>query len=718
MAAAEDQDARRRRLVAAAKAEAEAIKLEKLQRGEATAAERERWTPRPKAATVDEAAAQIREQEAAATPARDPSVSDGIRDRGTRELQAGIQLYSEADRKRSVKVRNKDYESTRDYTNTMGAGQAVGRRGLFSPGSVALAPPPAQPPVQVVVQAPGAPPPAPPAAQPAPAAVDPLQAAPGAAPAAPAARAVPGGAVGVVPGQLPTAPLGAVPLEGEPPPDETPEQELARLEAEAAGIDPAALEAQAAADYGPMDGAGEPMGPGVPEGAMPRGGLLQQQLDAREMQANAVVGEQTEAALALRDAADQARMSLDEAAAAKAEADARLEQELEASQAANRVVADLTAKAREMGPIDNRRAFKNMGIGKRILFGIQIALSSFGGRSQAEAHAGINRAIEDDIEDQRNELAKIGSDIDAARAVAGDRANLLQQARSVVGDEQTAQDVVRVARLEQVKAELEARMAAAGIARVGSEQEVLLNTLEQEIAAKKMTIDQAAARNPQYFTKSVNVYGKGTREGMKLAGKNLIESGAGAGEMADEQAGKLELEGEKGRLDQVLQQQKQAAKAGDKVAEQAWKFAEKTERLQSMNRRIDQLLALDDIPGYGYTEGVDSSGKLDTDQLLELIIEDYGRIQSQGAIGAEERVAFREQVYKGVKFSDGRLLEGSEERLRKNLEGLKQGATFRMEGLQRALPEETSSYYDRVAAPAQFDARFAGSTSADVVEED
>lgn len=618
-------------------------------------------------------------QAAAAASAPEGTVSDAMRQRGAEELQAGLDLYGMADKTRSVKVRNKDYEAVRDYTGAMGAGDAVGRRGLFSPGAVALAPP-QQPPVQVVVQAPGAPPPQPPAAPPPTA--DPFQAPPGspASLAAPPGAPVPAGAVGMAPGELPQ-PLPDVPI-----PLEEEDEAVPIVVPAAEGAEPT----------------------GVPEGAVPRGGFLQQQLDANEMQANALVGEQTEAALALRDAADQARTSLDEAAAAKADADARLEHELEASRAANKVVADLTTKAREMGPIDNRRAFKNMGIGKRILFGIQIALSSFGGRSQAEAHAGINRAIEDDIEDQRQELAKAGSDIDATRAVANDQANLLQQARSVVDDEQTAQDIVRVARMEQVKAELEARMSAAGIARVGSEQEVLLNSLEQEIAAKKLGIDAQAARNPQYFIKSQNVYGKGQREGMRLAGKKLIESGAGAGELADKQAGALEQDAAKGRIDEVLQQQKLAAKQGDKVAEQAWKFAEKTERLQSMNARIDQILAMDDIPGYGYTEGTDSVGKLDTDQLLELIIEDYGRIQSQGAIGEEERKAFREQVFRGVSFGDGRLLEGSEDRLRKNLEGIKQGATFRMEGLQRSLPPETSSYYDRVATPAQFDARYTG----------
>jgi hypothetical protein len=635
--------------------------------------------------------AQADAEAAAAASAPAGTVSDDMRARGAQELQAGLDLYGMADAKRAVKVRNRDYESNLAYTETMApAGQAVSRRGLFSPGALQLpAPQPQQPPVQVVVQAPGAPPPAPPGSA-APLAAPP----PGVAalPPEPAAGVpVPAGAVGTVPGQLPQAlPDVPIPLEEED---------------EAVPIVVPAAE-----------------GPGVPEGAMPRGGpggLLQQQLDAQEMQANAVVGEQTEAALALRDAADQAKASMDEAAAAKAEADARLEHELEASREANKVVADLTTKAREMGPIDQGRAFRNMGIGKRLLFGIQIALSSFGGRSQAEAHAGINRAIEDDLEDQRNELAKVGSDIDAARAVAGDRSNLLQQARSVIGDEQVAQDVVRVARLEQVKAELEARMAAAGIQRVGSEQEVLLNGLEQEIAAKNLTISQAAARNPEYFTKSVNVYGKNARAGMLLAGKKLVEQGVGASELADKQSGELEVDAAKGKIDELMQRQKLAAKQGDRVAEQAWKFAEKTERLQSLEKRIAALIDTeDDIPGYGYTEGVDSVGKLDTDQAIDLIIEDYGRIQSQGAINDEERKAFKEQVYKGVKFGDGRLLEGSEERLRKNLEGIRTGARLRMEGLQRALPPETSSFYDRVATPAQFDARYAGSTSADVVEED
>jgi hypothetical protein len=721
MADTDDKEARRRRLVAQAKADAEAIRIEQMQRGygSASADERAAAMAGRRPASVDEAAEQIRAQETS----RDPSTSDRMRARGSRELEAGLKLYGEADRKRTVKVANPDYKGTREYTTTMGAGERAARRGIFSPGAVQYQAQPAQPPVQVVVQAPGSlvPPPPPPAqaqqqpqlpqqALPGPASVLPpeptMQ-----APAAPS-RMVPPGAVGTVPGELPAGPLPDVPLEGEPPADETPEQELARLEREAMSVDPASLEAQAAADYGGDEAqAGEPW-PVEEEPA----GVLQRRLDAQEMIARDTVGAATEEAIALRDAATEARAALDEARASQEEQDALLAERLEASEIANRGVADLTAKAREMAAVDPRRAWADAGLARKAGFAIQIALSSFGGRS--DPLAALRRYVDESVEAETNALGKVGADIDAARGVSRDRAGLLEQARAVTSDKRTAEDIVRVAKLEQVRSELIARAAAAGVPLTGSEQEALIVGLESDIAELKVGIEARAARNPQYFTKSVGVYGKNARAGMLLAGKKLVEQGVGASELADKQDASVEEIGIKGVQKAMLEQAKQAAKSGDKSADQAYRFGSDTAVMQSVIGQVDALLSQDDIAGYGYTSGINTPGKRDTDAKIRLLLDDIGRFKSGGAITEDEIATFRAMVLDGVEFGDGSILETSEGRLRSNLNNLKASVNLRVKAIERGLQPEVRSYYNRNVMGADFAARWSGDGSPSVVEED
>lgn len=650
------------------------------------------------------AIAQRNAQEAAAAQGGGvEGVAEQIRARGARNVTEGMKLMGEADRSRSVQVANRNYGAIKGYTDTMGAGAKVGRRGLFNPQAAPQpAAAPAQPaaPVQVVVQAPGAAPPAPP--QPAPQAPVVPEAAPQPAPAA-SGTPVPAAAIGRAPGELPApaADLPPVPLEGEPPPDETPEQELARLEAEAASMTPEQLEAQAAADY-TGDAATDPM-EGFDPYTLPGGTpdpfadpVLQRQLDAEERAAGQRVAVAQAEADGLAHASEQARMALAEEQAAREEQDRVLRERLEASEVANKTVADLTAKAREMGAVDPKRAYSNMGIGRRIGFALQIALSSFGGRARADVFAPLQRYVDDDVEDQVQQRAKAAGDVDAARKVADDQASLLDQARAVVGDPDTAKAMVKQARWEQIKAQLQAEIGAAQPGMVSAEQEALLTKIEGEIAKNKAIVDQQAANNPQFFTKSVKVYSKGQREAMRLAGKEMIQSGVGAGERADEQAGKIELTGIEQQYKALEQQQAAAAKHGNKAAEQAYQFGKDTAVAQQVVGLVDKVLGQDDIAGYGWTAGptIGTEAK-NTESDLGAIAEAFGRLQSQGVISPDEEVRFREMISSGTGW-------GGEEQLRRNLQRIRTFVNLRIEAHKRGISPEARTYYDRNVAGSDF----------------
>lgn len=634
--------------------------------------------------------AQAKERAAAARAQREQmSVADKTRERGGKDMAAGMKLLERADARRSVKVANKTHDATKAYTDTMGTGAR--RKGLFTGAPQQRLPTPSE---QIeAAQAPEA---------------DPVEAAPLELETAdaPAAPAVPAGAMGTgVPGQLPEQlPEQAAPLEGEAPLDETPEQELARLEAEAMAQTPEQLEALAAEDY---EAGLEQM----PE-QQPEEGVLQRQMDAAEELAQAKLNTEQDKADALTSASLQAQQALDDAAAAKEESDAKLEQQLEASKIASKTVGDLTEKARAMGSVDPRRAWTNMGIGRKIGFVLSIAAGALGhamaGRDPEMAMAPLRRYVAEDIEAQENELGKLGQDIDAARRVAGDEANLLAQTRAVTDDKESARAMVEAARFRQIKMDLEAQIAQSGVGQASAEQSALLAKLEEEIAAKQSIIDAKAATNPEFFTKSVPVYGRGARKAMALAGEGLIKSGLGAQESAEEQEGKLEAMGAQAGMKRLEAQ----AKKGDKAASEAMSYAKEIAPTQEVVGIIDRIAKRGDIEGYGFTAGPSlSAASKDIDAEIDMLAEAYGRFRSGGVIDDDERAAFRAQILEGTTI-------GGEARLRRNLDRIRASMKLREDALERALSPEARSHYNRNVAAADFGARWTGDTGRQVVRED
>lgn len=674
-----------------------------LSKSELQGAQAEAYMARRQKHADEQAAAESASSDGGASPS--PSgAADRMRERGSGSARAGLATMREADRKVSFQVANKNYGAVKGYTDAMQGDAPVARGGRFQAARAGLAqlgaPAPAAPaPVQVVVQAPGATAPPPPAPQ--------AAAAPP-APAGPQPLAVPAGAIGRAPGELPPAAMPPVPLEGEPPPDETPEQQLARLEAEAS-MTPEQLEAQAAADYGPMEGTGEAEAP------PPKAGIMQRQMDAEEEASNARVGMAQAEADAMADASAKYQDSLAQAEAAKAEQDAAVAEQLAATEEATKLVERTSKEAIDSAAIDPNRGWTDATTFQKV--GFTISSIALGIAGNANPEQWLNRYIDTDIAKQREQATKAQSNVGNAQSAADARTNLYQRTLSAVGDQRVAADVVRIARIDQITADLKARLSQAGVVQMSAEQERLLTKLEEDKAAAQMRVQSQAANNPKTFTRTAYVHGKYERQGMVAAGKGLIDSGVSATERADAQEADLEKIDYKGRADALAEKEKAAAKRGDKMAAKAYAFGKDTAVAQVVLGGIDELLAMDDMPGYGYTEGVETPGKMTTDSKIDAVLESLGRLQSQGAITTDELNNFGRMVYKGVKLGDGSVFEGSESRLRENLGIVRKMVERKVAAHERGLDPEARAYYNRVAG-ADFEERWTGGGDESVVEED
>ena len=249
---------------------------------------------------------------------------------------------------------------------------------------------------------------------------------------------------------------------------------------------------------------------------------------------------------------------------------------------------------------------------------------------------------------------------------------------------------------------------------MSAEQEAMLTHLEEDKAQAQMRIQMTAAQNPQYFVRSTYAHGKGAREGLRKLGEGLIDQATTSEQRAADQEGKVELK----RLDLLAKEQERAAARDDKVAEQAYRFGKDVERLEATNGMIQELLDQDDIAGYGYTEGYDSPGKMDTDGQLRLIIDELGRIKSGGAITEDEFASFSEMIKSGVELGDGSVWEGSETRLRKNLEQVQKFLKRKVASQERGLTQEARQFYNRNVANQDFDPRWSGPQRPVQIQED
>jgi len=659
---------------------------------ESRAAENERI--RAERARKEAAAAELeaRRIEQGAAPATAPSVAQEARARGAKDVEAGLAALRAAGEQRTIRSRNRMFPSVQRFTQAVGGGAPAARKGLFQGAQAAqarVAPgtPPAGPPAE-------APPTSAPPAVP-PQTFDPFGQPVAAPPPAPAAPGLPAGAVGVVPGQLPPGevPGRAAPLEGEIVPGEG-DVTFDFGEEEALAVTPEEV---------------EPLPPEEPVGPE---SILQRQLDAEEALAQSRVDLAEAEAGALEEAAQARQEVLDEAEQAEQEAKDRIELQTAASEAATQRVEQASQAAIEAQAVDPRRAWANAGIGRKVGFLVQIAASSFGGG--ADPLSSLKRFIDQDIEAQREQAVKLSSDVDVARAAAGERSNMFQRTLQEVGDERVARDITTVARLNQVKAAFTSQLAAQGVAVQSAEQEAFLTGIEEEIAKKQLAIDQAAAQNPEFFTRTVAARSPGERRGLKLLGEGLIKGGLAAQEQATAQEGRVELRNLDAQIEQFAAQEQAATKANDRIAQQAFAFAKEVAPAKEGLAAIDDLLQRDDIPGIAFvaspTGELTPSGQ-ELANAVDDIIEAFARDRTGAVIGPEEAKKFRERIMRGTTL-------GGEAALRRNLTSLRRFVNNKVETFERTLPRETREFVNKNVNLAEFEPEFTGGGDAPVVTED
>lgn len=434
----------------------------------------------------------------------------------------------------------------------------------------------------------------------------------------------------------------------------------------------------------------------VPYAQGPRDGLLQEQLDAN-----------VELATATRAVADAeyagAQESYDKMAALEQEAremqerqDAREQERYDAVQEATRSVEQAAQEANDLAAVDPKRMWANAKVGRKIGFVLSaIGLSLQGSTDPFRL---LNRYVEEDIEQQRQQHSKAQSRLGNAQAVVDERANQYARAREKGHSERVAFETSRIASMEKIKADILRRNAAAGIQQVSAQQEVLLNKLEQSIAASKARIQSAAARNPEYFVRTAYVHNKGTRDALQRLGEGQIDAGIDAGKRADEHAGRVELK----RMDIAQKQQEAAVKADDKNVQEAYKFGQDMQKLEPIIEGIDRLLDSPngDIPGYGATKSplpeFMSPGLAATEAEINLLVDGLARLKSGAAIGEDEFEMYSKMLRGGTSL-------GGEKRLRENLERVKRFLVDTQAAMERGLSREARAYYRRVAEPRLVD---------------
>lgn len=663
-------------------------------------------------------AQQAAESDEAAGDGNPIDPGTAAQERGKRDFAAGMGLVAEADRTVAVTRANPTFGAVKGYTDTMGHGaQREGRFvGVRPEAQAAAAAAPA--PVQVVVQAPAAPstPPTAPAAPPTVATATPVPE---------AARAT--GAPGAIPSPAPSMP--AVPLEGDP---EVVAADQAALEKQLAAMTPAQQAEWLRQEGERLDrqagGAGAPpaTGSSVPAGAVPARppgpeldkGVLQRTLNAGEDLAQAQVDLEDAKASALEEAAARQQVALEEQRAAEVEEAARVEAQLEARKAADQEIATATRAFNEAQTLSPQQAWADMGAGRKVAFLIGALGSSLRvlGGASVDPLARIREAVTAEVDAQQAAVGKLGQNLDAARArgdsAAAVYANVLQQ----VGDERQARAITEVARLNQIKADFEARLAREGVKALSAEQEAFLVGLEETIAGKQLQIDVQTAKNPRTITRAVHVYGKGQREAMKLGGRTMIESGVKGVEGGEEWRGKAALQGMELEGKAAIEREKRLAEKAEKTEGRIYSematFADKTAAGQQTVGLIDNMLAQDDIAGYGLTAGPtvgNAASNVEAD--LEAVAESFGRLQSQGVISPDEEVRFRKMLKDGTEL-------GGEKRLRQNLKRVKGMVNLKIEAYERGLSPEARAYYRRNKNNPDFASQWTGGTGRDVVQVD
>lgn len=355
------------------------------------------------------------------------------------------------------------------------------------------------------------------------------------------------------------------------------------------------------------------------------------------------------------------------------------------------------------------------------------------GFARMDPFSHLQAAVREDIDAQRSNIAARRERLGAMENVASRQRAVLHDLRATLGDEQIAENALYISRMEQFKAEMTAKLMAAGQGRLTAEQNLLLSKVDQDIAKKRHEIDIIAVRNtPTTYVGPRMVLPAEVRKDYRAQASDLRKASvaatqAGIGVASDreklasaETVAGAKLAADAAQQREQAQQQKEHGPHG--VQAQLEKFAEKTGPAFKVIALIDELRAKHpggEFPGFSkmayggqynsaaadVLHGNKAGESASVHAAIRALSEELGRTQSQGAITTDELANFREMIFADV---DSPFVGGSEA-LSKNLEALRTAMLAKIQPYEKSLSDEARMRFFRNNNVAGFEPSYGSS---------
>lgn len=427
-------------------------------------------------------------------------------------------------------------------------------------------------------------------------------------------------------------------------------------------------------------------------------GAQTQILQGAEAERAAQVNAATQAAEFMANEARRQNDAIVDARAAEFERQQMLDEGVQALREVNKNVAEATARFSETKGVDPGRHWASRTAGQKfvaVLGGIARGLLKM------DPMAHLQAAIDNDIAAQEANIGLRKTALDEAQEGVGRAANVYETLRLNVGDKRTADMMMEQARLGQAEQQFKALLAEHGLNQLTAEQDRFLGEIAQRRADLGLMIEQRTAANPRMITSVRKARGAAER---KVLGQLAGESAAASRDLQAQgfkQQGDERMEGIKGQAE--IEKERAKGQGVDTKATMA--YAKEAAAAEGMIRQIDKILEREDIPGYGpvgrtvdtpFIRHLAGDETLTLEKEADAVVEQLGRLQSQGVISPTEEVRFREMIFSGT-------MKGGEDALRRNLKVVRDMAATKLQTLKKGLAPQDLDYVER-GEPGKFKA--------------
>lgn len=377
----------------------------------------------------------------------------------------------------------------------------------------------------------------------------------------------------------------------------------------------------------------------------------------------------------------------------------------ERSKAAYGLVAKTTERLASAPDVDPGRWWASRSNGQKVAATIGMMGRGLGGGNPQDF---LMEHIDRDIDAQKASFAQAATAAGAAQSQMGLARGLYADIRAQTQDEREADEIMRIAKLEQAKADFEAIAARSAIPSVMAAQNQHRLQLEQLIADRKLVLDKLAVHNVKRKTIVTPAYRvvKDPQTGALLkipiagpgqmaAAKYMLDQadksrGASRDVLATDVKGAQAIEGD---LAKERVKQSGAPELSDADSKLLMAHVDNTQKAGVISDLIENFIAdygTKGIPGRGISSATDvvfsPNERADANARLSQIVDSIGRLQSGGAITSDEAERFEEWINAG--FGDDRLIQ--------NLRNIQQMATASMKRSERALPDRLRAQYRRM----------------------